>query len=89
MALYGKRIIFDNDTGKILNNTFDEMEGEDGLRPTNISYIDLPIGDTTLQDVDQYHIDLNTKTIVIDSIRQHIPTQDELMQAYLSVQGVI
>lgn len=91
MIQYGHRIIFDAETGKVLNGCLGEMSGElqEGLRPPKIDFLDLPFGDTTLQDADQYHIDINTRTIVIDSRREHIPTYEELQQQLLQLQGVI
>lgn len=79
---YGKRIIYDKAIGKVLNGTFEEMAGnlQEGLRPTEIDFIDLPFGDKILQDVDQYHIDVATKTIVIDSRLPHIETEAERLQ---------
>lgn len=88
---YGKRIIFDKATGKVLNGTLGEMSGDlqEGLRPAEIDFIDLPYGDTTLEDAATYHIDVATKTIVIDSYKQHAPTYEELQQQLLIAQGVI
>ncbi|WP_034868569.1 hypothetical protein [Clostridium lundense] len=42
----GKRIIFDKATGKVLNGTFEEREGDfqEGLRPKKISFLDLSYG---------------------------------------------
>lgn len=75
----GKRIIFDKTTGKVLNGGFEEMSGnlQEGLRPSEIDFIDLPFGDLTLQEVTEYHIDVYTKTIVVDSKIQHIQTDSE------------
>lgn len=65
----GKRIIFDKQTGKVLNGCLDEMSGsiQDGLRPPEIDFIDLQYGDNTLEGVSTYHIDVETRKIVIDS----------------------
>lgn len=92
----GRRIIFNKATGKVLNGTFDEkfdsgltQEMIDELRPIEIDFIDLPYGDVTLEDVDNYHIDIKTRAIVIDSKITHIPTYSELQQQLLQAQGVI
>ena len=88
---YGKRIIYDKATGIILNNCLGEMSGDlqEGLRPLEIDYLDLAYGDTTLREVLTYHIDVTTKTIVIDTKVNHIATYEELQQQLLQAQGVI
>ncbi|MBZ9635574.1 hypothetical protein [Clostridium sp. FP1] len=75
----GKRIIFDKLTGKVLNDTFEEMSGslQEGLRPLEIDYLDLPFGDITLKEVLSYHIDIITKSIVVDSKAEHVQTEAE------------
>lgn len=87
----GKRIIYDKNTGKVLNEVLNEMSGDapEGVRGTEIEYIDLPFGDTTLQDAETYHIDITTKKIVVDTAKQHIPTYAELQQQLLVAQGVV
>ena len=92
----GSRIIFNKLTGKVLNGMFDErLDGGltqvmiDEMRPNEIDFIDLEYGDTTLVEVDQYHIDVETKTIVIDSKIEHVLTYEELQQQLLIAQGVI
>lgn len=92
----GKRIIFNKQTGKVLNSCFDEMtdtgltqEQVNELRPVEIDFIDLQYGDTTLQDVDKCHIDISTRKIVIDSKVKHVPTYEELQQQLLQAKGVI
>lgn len=58
---YGIRLIYCKNTGKILNNTFGEMRGDlqEGLRPLEIDYIDLPYGynDNNFKDSINYYID--------------------------------
>lgn len=90
----GYRIIYNKSNGQILYGVNYNCLGEfsdavEGLRPTEIDFIDLPYGDKTLQDADKYHVDINTKQIVIDSIRQHQPAYEELQQQLLQAQGVI
>ncbi|MCB2300945.1 hypothetical protein [Clostridium tagluense] len=91
----GKRIIYDKATGKVLNNTFEEMSGslQEGLRPLQMDYLDLPYGDTTLKEIDQYHIDVINKTIVVDSRTIHTQTEEEkiveLQNKLLESEGVI
>lgn len=91
MLQYGKRIIFNKITGKVLDNCFGEMSGDlqEGLRPIEIDFIDLAYGDKIIQDASEYHIDVATKTIVIDSMATHTLTYDELQQQLLQAQGVI
>ncbi|ASN68303.1 hypothetical protein 10S11_41 [uncultured Caudovirales phage] len=60
---YGIRLIYCKNTGKILNNTFGEMQGDlqEGLRPKEIDYLDLPYGynDNNFKDAVSYHIDVS------------------------------
>ncbi|MBU3145397.1 hypothetical protein [Clostridium sp. CF012] len=92
---YGKRIIFDKLTGKVLDNCFGEMSGDlqEGLRPLEIDFVDLKYGDITLQEVAEYHIEIATKTIIIDSKIEHIQTEAEriaeLENIILESEGVI
>ena len=46
------------------------MQGSirDDLRPSEIDFIDLPFGDKTLDNVRDYHVYVETKTIVIDPL---------------------
>lgn len=92
---YGKRIIFDKLTGKVLDGCFGEMSGDlqEGLRPTEIDFIDLAFGDTTLKEVTEYHIDVATRLIIIDSKTPHVQTEAEriaeLENIILESEGVI
>lgn len=97
---YGKRLIYDATNGNVLNYCLEEMQGvlQEGLRPIEISFIDLPFGSTILNNVATYHIDITkdkTSTaveqmIVIDSmIPNPPPTYAELQQQLLVAQGVI
>lgn len=89
---YGKRIVFNPITGQPLNYSLEEMSGslQDGLRPEKIDFIDLPFGDTTLNNVAIFHIDITTRKVVIDSmIPDPQPTYDELQQQLLQAKGVI
>jgi hypothetical protein len=87
----GKRILYNFETGYVLNNSLGEMSGDirEDLRPAEIGIIDLPYGDTTLQDALTYHVDVVTKTIVIDTRREHVTTYEELQQQLLIAEGVI
>ncbi|GAC44517.1 hypothetical protein, partial [Paenibacillus popilliae] len=82
----GHRIIYDAQTGKVLNGTFGEMSGniKSGLRPEKIDYLDLPYGynENNFRDVNLYHIDVSKpktapidERIVIDSYIKHEPSQ--------------
>jgi hypothetical protein len=92
---YGKRIIYDKQTGRVLNNTFEEMQGDlqEGLRPAEIDFIDLPFGDISLKDAIEYHVDVVTKKIVIDTRIEHVQTEAEriaeLENIILESEGVI
>lgn len=90
----GNRIIYDKVTGKVLYGINYNCLGEcgdalEGLRPTEIDFIDLPYGDKTLQDANTYHVDVVTKKIVIDTTIAHVATYEELQQQLLQAQGVI
>ncbi|HAG44591.1 MAG TPA: hypothetical protein DCL31_16290 [Clostridium sp.] len=58
---YGKRIIYDKNTGKILNYCLEEMVGDlqEGLRPKEIDFIDLPYdyNDNNFKEAINYYID--------------------------------
>lgn len=82
----GKRIIYDKNTGKILNYCLEEMAGDlqEGLRPLEVDYLDLPYGynDNNFKDAISYHVDItkdkNTtelKDIII--ITEYIPKRAE------------
>lgn len=87
MQTLGLRIIYNKQTGKILNGTLDERfdagltpELASELRPSieNIGILDLPYGDTRLKDVCRFHIDVMTNSIVIDEKIIPQPTPEEL-----------
>jgi len=76
---YGKRIIFDKQTGKVLNGCFEEMQGDlqEGLRPLEIDFVDLEFGDKTLSEAIEYHIDVVSKKIIVTKYIEHIQTEAE------------
>lgn len=78
----GKRVIFDKNTGKVLNGTFEEMSGsiEDNLRPLEIDFIDLPYGydKNNFKEAIKYHVNIETREIVIDEYIQKTKTPEEL-----------
>lgn len=85
----GKRIIFNPNTGTVLNNCLEAMSGElaEDIRPEIIDFIDLPFGDATLQDAETYHIDVVSKQVVVDSmIPLQGPTYEELEDQLLMMQ---
>lgn len=59
----GKRIIFDPSNGKVLNGTLEEKQGDlqEGLRPDEIDFIDLPFGydENNFKQAASYHIDVS------------------------------
>ncbi|OPA76730.1 hypothetical protein BVG16_16295 [Paenibacillus selenitireducens] len=82
----GKRLIYDSQTGKILNGTFEEMAGslQEGLRPLEIDFIDLPYGyaENNFRLASAYHIDVTkpkdapiVERIVIDGYVPQVPTE--------------
>ncbi|ACO85086.1 hypothetical protein [Clostridium botulinum] len=82
-----KRIIFNKVTGTVLNGCLEERYDSgltekmiNDLRPKEIDYLDLEYGSTILKNVDTYHIDVETKEIVIDKYKEHIETQEEKLK---------
>lgn len=82
----GKRLIYNTETGFVLNNHLEEMSGElkDGLRFTSINYIDLPYGynENNFKQAVMYHIDISklntndlTQIIVIDEYSSTVTAQ--------------
>ena len=85
MQTLGLRIIYNKQTGKVLNGTLGERfdvgltpELASELRPfiENIGVLDLPYGDETLKDVSEFHIE--NGQIVIDKKVIPQPTPEEL-----------
>ena len=62
MIQYGLRIIYDPQTGKVLNYCMGEMSGDlqEGLRPDEISFIDLSFGydENNFKQAESYHVDV-------------------------------
>ncbi|MCY9532986.1 hypothetical protein M5X04_27120 [Paenibacillus alvei] len=84
----GIRIIYDAQTGRVLNGVLGEMSGDiqDGLRPGKIDFIDLPFGynDNNFKKAASYHINATkskaapiVERIVIDRYIQQPPTEAE------------
>ncbi|NEZ74242.1 hypothetical protein EXM56_02540 [Clostridium botulinum] len=85
-----KRIIFNKVTGTVLNGCLEERYDSgltekmiNDLRPKEIDYLDLEYGSTILKNVDTYHIDVETKEIVIDKYKEHIETEEEKLRGEL------
>lgn len=83
---YGRRIIYDKNTGKILNHCLEEMQGDlqEGLRPKEIDFIDLPYdyNDNNFKEAINYYIDTTKdkdttelKDLII--ITEYIPKREE------------
>lgn len=96
----GNRIVYNPETGTILNNCLCAMSGniQTDLRPATIGFIDLPVGSTILTNVATFHIDITKdvistqpeQMIVVDStIPDSQPTYEQLQQELLQAQGVI
>lgn len=89
MLKMGLRLIYDTNTGKVLNNCLSEMVGaiEDTLRPKEMDYLDLPYGynDNNFIEALDYHIDITKdksttelkNLMVITQYREHIETEEE------------
>ncbi|ABS32810.1 hypothetical protein EXN65_21800 [Clostridium botulinum] len=82
-----KRIIFNKVTGTVLNGCLEERYDSgltekmiNDLRPKEIDYIDLEYGSTVLDNVEEYHVDINTKEIVIDKYKKYTETEDEKLK---------
>ncbi len=88
----GRRIIYDKNTGKILNYCLEEMAGDlqEGLRPKEIDYIDLPYAynDNNFKEAMEYHVDVtkdkNTTElkdlIIITEYIQRKETEEEKLR---------
>lgn len=83
----GQRIIFNKFTGTVLNDCLEERfdsgltdEMVDNLRPTEIDYIDLEYGSKILKNAIIYHVDVETKKIIIDKYKEHIETEEEKLK---------
>ncbi|WP_125153085.1 hypothetical protein [Clostridium rectalis] len=83
----GKRIIFNKSTGTVLNDCLEERfdsgltdEMVDNLRPKEIDYIDMEYGNEILKNAIIYHVNVETKEIIIDKYREHIETQEEKLK---------
>ncbi|HCL4447474.1 TPA: hypothetical protein N2D04_002536 [Clostridium botulinum] len=83
----GERIIFNKATGIVLNDCLEErydsgltQEEVNDLRPKEMDYIDLEYGSTVLDNADIYHVDVETKKIVIDKYKEHIETEEEKLK---------
>ncbi|NFA60815.1 hypothetical protein K8O96_03010 [Clostridium sporogenes] len=76
--IYGRRIIFDKQTGFIINKYID-VEGNINkkCRPDKIDFIDVSFNGTPLENAEEYHVDINNKEIVIDKYKEHTETQEE------------
>ena len=88
---YGYRLIYDKKTGTILNGVLGEMSGDlqEGLRPKEIGYLDLPYGYdlNDFKNAIEYHIDVSKiekaelkDIIVITKYREHIETEEEKLR---------
>jgi len=82
----GMRIIYDAQTGRVLNGMLGEMSGDiqDGLRPGKIDFIDLSFGynDNNFKQAASYRINVSkpktapiVERIVIDSYIERMPSE--------------
>ncbi|MBY6800111.1 hypothetical protein EXM98_04000 [Clostridium botulinum] len=83
----GERIIFNKKTGTVLNYCLDERfdsglteEMIDNLRPKEMDFIDLEYGSKVLKNAIIYHVDVETKEIIIDKYIEHIETEEEKLK---------
>lgn len=83
---YGIRLIYCKNTGKILNNTFGEMQGDlqEGLRPKEIEFLDIPYGynENNFKNAINYYVDTTkdkNKTELTDLIviTEYIPKREK------------
>ncbi|ABS41142.1 hypothetical protein [Clostridium botulinum] len=89
---FGKRLIFDKNTGVILNNSFGEIitTSNIDLRPKEIDFIDLPYSynENNFKNAIEYHIDIfknkNTSNlkdlIVITQYMERVETNEEKLK---------
>ncbi|MBN3411182.1 hypothetical protein [Clostridium botulinum] len=92
---FGKRLIFDKNTGVILNNSFGEIvtTSNINLRPKEIDFIDLPYSynENNFKNAIEYHIDIskNKSTtdlkdlIVITQYMERVETNEEKLKKEL------
>lgn len=76
----GKRIYF-NQFGTIIFS-LGECRGGVNPYPQNeiINYLDLPFGDKTIENAQEWHIDVENKKIVVDKAREKIETEEEKLK---------
>lgn len=85
---YGMRIIYCNQTGKVLNKSLGEMHGDvqEGLRPQSIDFIDLPYGynDNNFKQATSFYVDVSKpkeaaipERIVITEYISHEPSAED------------
>lgn len=76
----GNRIYF-NQNGLVLFKT-GESSGAVTQHFENeiINYIDLPFGDKTLENAQEWHIDVEGKKIVVDKAKENIETEEEKLK---------
>lgn len=94
----GRRIIFEKSTGKIILD-MGEMSGDILPREDlgELDHIDLPFGqdaDKFKQGIKAYHIDPETKTLIIDEVMERVLTPEQqqiedLQNKLLVAEGVI
>lgn len=74
----GIRIIYNKLNGKPII-VYGESEGDITERESlDLDYIDLPFGDTTLQNVAEFHIE--NRTIIIDAYKQDTISEEERLR---------
>jgi hypothetical protein len=76
-----KRIIYNKENGKPVNIIV--------ATDMQLDHIDLEDTETLLQDVSEFHIDLITKSVIIDKYSVSQPTYEELQQQLLQAEGII
>lgn len=89
---YGMRIIYDPQTGKVINKSLGEMQGDvqEGLRPSKIDFIDLPYGynENNFKQAIAYHIDvskpkevtLSERIVITECIPQTPSAEDRIRE---------
>lgn len=74
----GNRIYYDELTGKPILQTGEASGSVEPRKEESIKYIDLPYGDTTLENVKEFHI--IDGTIVVDSYYEIALTEEERLR---------
>lgn len=76
----GKRIYF-NQYGEIVFILGDSSGSvKEHHKNEIINYIDFPYGDKTIENAEQWHIDVENRKFVVDKIREKVESEEEKLK---------